>query len=188
MGRLSLNEQIKCMFGMCLELNISLQLVYTPTNLREADGPSRFRADINCCLSRSRPHDVDVMVTPSNVHTHGKGHQLTFFSPVPCPGIHSVNIFAQSFSAAKNRYAFPAFVLVGPLLKFFGTFKMQLTVVAPDVSPKTYWWPPLISSSVDSTLIGKNGQQGMLWLPLDEKQDWHTRPLPWNLYAFRLNF
>ena len=192
-----LNDEIKGIFRMCLDLDISLQLVYTPTNLMEADAPSRFRADIDCRLSedtwamvdrRYGPHDVDLMATPSNVRTHRNGHQLRFFSPVPCPGSDGVNVFAQSFSATENYYVFPPFVLIGPLIRFFGTFKMQLTLVSPDVSPKKYWWPLLISSSVDSILIGRKGQPGIIWFPPDKKQDWHTRPLPWNLYAFRLNF
>ena len=190
-------DEIKGIFRMCLDLDISLQLVYTPTNLMEADAPSRFQADIDCRLSegtwamvarRYDPHDVDLMAKPSNVRSHRNGHQLRFFSPVPCPGSDGVNVFAQSFSATENYYVFPPFVLIGSLLKFFGTPKMQLTLVAPDVSPKKYWWPLLISSSVDSILIGRKGQPGIIWFPPDKKQDWHTRPLPWNLYAFRLNF
>ena len=109
---------------MCLDLDISLHLVYTPTNLMEADAPSRFRADIDFRLSegtwamvdrRYGPHDVDLMATPVNVRIHRHGHQLRFFSPVPCPGSGDVNVFAQSFSATENYYMFPPFVLIGCL-------------------------------------------------------------------------
>eukprot|EP00794_Sanderia_malayensis_P000797 gene797-88_t len=104
------------------------------------------------------------------------------------PGIHGVNVFAQSFVSEENYYIFPPIVLIGPLLKFLKDSPIRVTFLAFDVSPRKFWWPLINSYAADSCLLGKNGLQDVIFFPPDKKLGWHTRPLPWDLHAFRIFF
>ena len=144
---LSLTDEIKTLFLLCLNLNVSLNLYYLPSKCMPADAPSRFSSDIDCCLSESSwrlvdrtfgPHTVDMMAIPSNVRADSQGHSLKFFSPFPCEGSSGINVFSQQLSPAEIYYIFPPFVLIGPLLKFLLPCQAPTTIVIPGVY-KT--WP-----------------------------------------------
>ena len=42
-------------------------------------------------------------------------------------------VFTQTISASENSYAFPPFVLVGPLLKFLSPVPCSLPIITPDL-------------------------------------------------------
>ena len=72
----TLDKEMKSLFEICLKLNMSLSLYYTPTAPMEADAPSRFVSDIDCRLSHSSwkmvdgaygPHSFDLIAIPSKV-------------------------------------------------------------------------------------------------------------------------
>ena len=192
-----LSNEIKKLFCLCLKLNIQLRLQYTPSKLLAADAPSRFHSDLDCCLSEKAwqvveraygPHSFDLMATPSNVRKDRFGNDLPFFSAYPCKGTRGVNIFTQDIPSDANCYIFPPFVLMGALLKYLQPRTKQITIIVADVSPRKYWWPSLNSLSVDRTLLGSKGQDGVLFFPPTTKLGWHTRPLAWDLYAYKLIF
>ena len=53
----------------------------------------------------------------------------------------AINIFAQNLPSDENLYVFPPFVLIGPLINFFKSMKIRLSIVVPNVSPRKFWWP-----------------------------------------------
>ena len=192
---ISLTNEIKRLFHLCLNLNINLNLTYVPSQQMEADAPSRYTSDIDCRLSDQTwevvdrafgPHTIDLMALPSNVRTDRNGQPLRFFSPYPCVGAEAVNVFAQNLPSDENLYVFPPFVLIGPLLNFFKSMEIRLSIVVPDISPRKFWWPLLNSTCVDYLLIGKKGQSDVLMFPPNKKIGWHSRSLPWDLFVYRL--
>eukprot|EP00794_Sanderia_malayensis_P015556 gene15556-biopygen13268 len=123
----SLNMEIKNLFELTMQLNTTWELHYVPSQAQAADTPSRFRSDIDCCLSDATwrqvdsvfgPHTFDLMAIPSNVRHDRSGRALKFFSPVPCPSAEGLNIFAQALDPSETYYVFPPFVLIGALLRF----------------------------------------------------------------------
>ena len=191
-------KEMKSLFFLCLKLNVTLSLSYTPSGKMAADTPSRFSSDIDCRLSEKAwqnveslfgPHTFDLMAIPSNVRKDRSGAELKFFSPHPCPNSAGVNIFAQSLGSEENYYIFPPFILIGPLLRFLKDSPIRVTFLAFDVSPRKFWWPLINSYAADSCLLGKKGQDDIIFFPPSKKLGgWHTRPLPWDLHAFRLVF
>ena len=128
------------------------------------------------------------MAIPSNVKEGKDGKPLNFFSPYPCAGSSGVNVFAQILTPAENYYAFPPFVLIGPLIRFLKSQNTQVTLVVPDIAPRKYWWPIVNSLSIAKIKIGCKSERDVLQFPPKPKLNWHTRPLQWDLYAFRLLF
>lgn len=194
---ISLTRVIKDLFNLCLKLNSSLNLYYMPSSEIAADAPSRVVSDLDCTLSSRAwnvlektygPHDIDLMAIPSNVKCGTNGAPLKFFSPYPCPQSSGVNIFAQEIRSDDNCYVFPPFVLIGPLLKFLRASQVRVTLVVPDISPRKYWWPVVSSLAVDSVVLGKKNQSDVLLFPPNKSIGWHTKPLQWDLIAFRLFF
>ena len=192
-----LTNETKRLFQLSLKLNISLNLIYVPSNLNAADAPSRYSSDIDSTLTESPwkeletifgPHTFDLMAIPSNVRKSKDGHQLPFFSPYPAIGSSGVNVFAQGLSTTENYYVFPPFILIGPLIRFMRDTGIRVTFLAPDVSPKQYWWPILNSICAIRVKIGQKGQHNVLLFPPNKSHSWISKPLPWDLYAFRIVF
>ncbi len=194
---ITLSIVIKNLFNLCLALNVSLKLHFTPSSKIAADAPSRVVTDLDCTLSTKTwflvdkiygPHDVDLMAIPTNVKYGKDGTPLKFFSPYPCPQSSGVNVFAQKIRSDENCYAFPPFVLIGPLIRFLTANPARVTLIVPDISPRKYWWPVLSSLAVDKLVLGKKGQSDILLFPPNVKTGWRSRPLQWDLIAFRLLF
>ena len=171
---LALSEDMKDLFFLTLKLNISLSLSFVPSESNLADEPSRIYSDSDCSLSPCiwslvnstfGPHTHDMMTIPSNVMKDSSGQSLTFFSPHPVPGTSGVDVFAQSISPLENYYIFPPFVFIGPLLRFFSSQKLRVTLIVPDISPRKYWWPVLKSFCIDRLRLGKKGQGDVLFFP-----------------------
>ena len=142
--------EIKSLFDLSLQLNIVLNLFFIPSESNSADFPSRVYSDLNCSLSDATwtlidasfgPHTFDLMALPSNVRKSQDGRELKFFSPLPFKDSSVVNVFAQILSPPENYYVSPLFVLIGSLLKFFRSQHIRVTLIAPDVSNRQYWWP-----------------------------------------------
>ena len=181
-----------------MELNIALNMHYVPSKLNMADPPSRFYSDLDCALftppwnlvdKAFGPHSFDLMALPSNVKKSRNGCNLKFYSPSHFNESSGVNVFAQSLSPSENYYVFPPFILLGALLKWFKSQTLvHVTLIAPDVSPRKYLWPLLNAMSSGSLKIGSKGESNVILFPPRSKQVWHFRPLPWDLYAFRIMF
>ena len=166
-----LTNEIKNLFSMSLKLNVTLNLQYVPSAAMEADAPSRYTFDIDCHLAEDTwrlvdrtygPHTFDLMAIPSNVQKGRDGNNLPFFSPYICSGSKGVNMLAQPLPSQQNLYVFPPFTLIGPLIRYLRSFNARITIIVPDISPRKYWWPIINSLAVDSLLIGKKRQTGVL--------------------------
>lgn len=128
------------------------------------------------------------MAIPSNGRKYKDGCQLPFFSPFPTIRSSGVNVFAQDLSPAENYYVLPPFILIGLLMKFMRGAGIRVTFLAPDVSPKQYWWPILNSICATRVKVGTKGQHNVLLFPPNKSRSWTSRLLPWDLYAFRIVF
>ena len=179
-----------------MNLSISLRMTYVPSDSNSADSPSRFYSNLDCTLSQVTwsqvesqfgPHSFDLMATQSNVMKDAFGRDLRFFSPLLMQGASGVNI-SQDFSPYENYYVFPPFVLIGPLLRFFQAKYLRVTFIAPDVYPQKYWWPILNAICVDRIQIGKKNEIGILNFPPTSNSGWHSKPLSWDLYVYRILF
>ena len=189
--------EIKSLFDLSLQLNIVLNLFFIPSESNSVDFPSRAYSDLDCSLSDATwalidasfgPHTIGLMALPSNIRNSQDGRDLKFFSPLPFKDSSGVNVFAQNLSPSENYYVFSPFVLVGSLLKFLSSQHIRVTLITPDVSPRQYRWPLLHALKVDSLRIGLKMQHNIVNFPPNTKQCWHSRPLPWDLYAFRFCF
>ena len=164
----------------------SLSLNFVPSDENPADPPSRVLLDLDCMLSLASwlavqraigPHTIDLMATPDNVQRDLAGRALRFFSPSPSFRALCVNAFSHVISPSYNAYVFPPIVLIGPLLRFLDSRGCPYAIVVPDLHPRKYWWPLLVSSCVGSFKLGCRGQQDILLFPADKISGMESRPL-----------
>ena len=164
-----------------------------PSARNPADAPSRVLSDKDCKLSAPAwskvqqafgPHTIDLMSLDSNVQFDEKGVPLRHFTPFYTPMSSGINVFAQVISRDENAYVFPPFVMMGPLLKFLLQARITVTIIAPQLSPIPYWWPILKGASSVSLLLGSKGEGGVILFP-SPHVCFATRPLQWDLFAFR---
>ena len=115
---------------------------------------------------------------------------LPHYSPWPTPASEGVNAFAQPIPLEHNIYAFPPFVLLGPLLRYFldQGFHGALTLVVPNLRPRRFWWALLQSVAVDRLLLGRKGDDAVLLFPSRSTHVWSARRLQWDLWAYRCIF
>lgn len=133
------------------------------------------------------PHTLDLMALDSNAQRGQDGLPLPHYTPWPTEISSGVNVFCQHISKRDNAYVFPPLTLVGPLLRFFLKMpSLRVTIVVPAAQPLRYWWPLVSKQVCDSLRIGRKGDEGVLLFP-SFKENFVTRPLPWELWAFRLN-
>lgn len=193
----ALSHVMKSIFQLTLRFNLALSISFVPSADNPADRPSRTLSDIDCKLSSLAwksvqlaygPHSLDLLALASNVQRDLHDRPLRFYAPFPNPGCSGVNVFAQSISHSENAYAFPPFILLGPLLKFLSPQPCPLTIIAPDLRPRQYWWPILQHKASSCFKIGSKGQNDILLFP-DASQHgaFSPRPLQWDLWAFRLS-
>ena len=168
---IALSNEIKDLFSLSVNLNISLRMTYVPSDSNSADSPSRFYSDLDCTLSQViwsqvesqfGPHSFDLMATQSNVMKDASGGDLRFFSPFPMQGSSGVNMFSQDLSPYEDYYVFSPFVLTGPLFRFFQAKYLHVTFIAPDVFPRKYWWPISNAICVDRIQIRNKNEIGVL--------------------------
>ena len=126
------------------------------------------------------------MSLDSNVQRKTDGSPLPHYTPWPTAGSAGVNVFAQRVPSEHNAYVFPPLVLVGPLLRFLAsTPKLQVTFITPAVQPRRFWWLIVVKRSSDSLKIGKKGDEDVVLFP-SANNNFVSKPLPWDLWAFRL--
>ncbi|KAJ7389500.1 hypothetical protein OS493_031152 [Desmophyllum pertusum] len=195
---------LKELFWTTVELNLSLHLHYVPSHQNPADLPSRrlnlsdsklsprLWSALQTKFGGSRGHSIDLLSLNSNVQQDLNGAPLPFFSPTPSSYAAGVNVFAQHISFADNSpfencYAFPPFVLIGPLINFLRQEKARCTLVVPDISPRKYWWPIVQTECSEQFLLAARGQSGALLRP-GKSGFVEFGSLPWNLYAFQLRY
>jgi len=186
----------KELFQLCTSKNLGLALQYIPSKDNPADGPSRFRSDLDATLSPGAwrqierafgPHSIDLTALPSNTRCDGSGRRLRFFSPTPCKQASGTNVFAQTIAPYENAYVFPPFILVGPLVRFLRSQGCAFSIVVPDICPRKYWWPILDRAAMASFMLGHKGDTSVLLFPCKSgPASWEPRPLLWDLWVFRV--
>ena len=144
----------------------------------------------NSVNRRFGPHSFDLMALDSNCRRDRSGLMLPHYSPWPTPASEEVNAFAQPIPLEHNIYAFPPFVLLGPLLRYFldQGFHGALTLVVPDLRPRRFWWALLQSVAVDSLLLGRKGDDAVLLFASRSTYVWSARFLQWDLWGLSLYF
>ena len=191
------SDILKCIFEVSSSKNLDINLSFVPSKKNLADKPSRAMSDLDATLARDvwlridhsfGPHTIDLMALPSNVMQDRSGRPLRFFSPTPCIQAAGTNVFAQTVPPYENPYVFPPFVLIGPLLRFLSQQRCSFTIVVPDLYPRRFWWPIVSRAAHSSFQLGRKGNPSTLLFPSRSSQEtWEARPLPWDLWAFRIH-
>lgn len=130
-------------------------------------------------------HTFDLVALDSNAQIGCSGSPLPHFTPFQTPGSSGANVFAQGVASQENAYVFPPFILVGPLLRFLGKVLFSFTIVVPKRSPLPYWWPLIQTRSSHFVVLGHKADYDIVLFPSPHRV-FSTRPLPWDLYAFRI--
>lgn len=199
----SLTAALKCLFETTMRLNIDLNVHFVPSTENPADAPSRR---LNLQDSKLSPtlwhlvqnlygnlkgHSIDLMARASNVQTDLVGNALPFFSESPLANSLGVNVFAQSPDLYSpevftNPYVFPPICLIPHVFKYLNSLQLPYTMVIPDVRPRCFWWPLLISACSSSHLLATRGTTGALLVPSKNgfSDEW---PIPWDLWVFRIS-
>ena len=92
----------------------------------------------------------------------------------------------NSCLSGKTFMFFPPFVLIGPLLRFFidQHYQRPFTII-DNIQPRRYWWALLQATSIDRFLLGRKGNDWVLFFSSAATPGWFPRPLQWDLWAFR---
>ena len=118
------------------------------------------------------------------------GNRLPFFSECPLPGAVGVNVFAQSADFGfpeffVNPYVFPPIFLIPHVFKFLNGLRLPYTLVVPDLCPRRFWWPLLVTTCSSQHMLAAKGSTGALLTP--SKNGLTDRlPIPWDLWIFRI--
>ena len=151
--------------------------MFLPTTIWRTHLLERVQTLTVCCSKRPGIHwsaDSDLMTLDSNCRRDYSGLMLPHYSPWPTPASEGVNAFAQPIPLEHNIYAFPPFVLLSPLWRYFldQGFKGALTLVVPDLRPSRFWWALLQSVAVDRFLLGRKGDDAVLLFPSCSTHVW----------------
>ena len=100
-------------------------------------------------------------------------------------------MFAQSPNLYRpeifsNPYVFPPICLIPKVFKYLNSLKLPYTLVVPDVIPRRFWWPLLLSACSSSSLLASKGASGVLLTP-SRDGILGDRPIPWDLWVFRIS-
>lgn len=197
-----LSEALKSISQAAWDCNCVLRLFHVPSALNLADKPSRALTLADSRLSRESwelvqdafggyvGHSVDLMALPSNAVCDRMGNSLPFFSPWPTPGCKGVNVFAQltgrqPLALFSNPYVFPPICLIPNVLWLLRSARLVFTLVVPDVQPRRFWWPLLPHDSHSGLCLGRRGDIGIIQPPSKSGYN-RSWPLPWDLWAFRI--
>ena len=118
------------------------------------------------------------------------GNRLPFFSECPLPGAVGVNVFAQSADFVfpeffVTPYVFPPIFLIPHVFKFLNGLRLPYTLVVPDLCPRRFWWPLLVTTCSSQHMLAAKGSTGALLTP--SKNGLTDRlPIPWDLWIFRI--
>ena len=126
------------------------------------------------------------MANPDNAQRDLAGRALPFFAPSPSSQALGTNVFSQVIPPSHNAYVFPPFILAAPLIRFLASQDCPYTNVVPDLRPRKYWWPLLVSSCVDSLKLGFRWDRDIVLFPADAISGMESRLLQWDLWVFRI--
>ena len=189
----ALTDVVQAIYETSVPFNIALSLVYVPSKGNIADAPSRALSSSDCMLSprvwmdiekRWCPHSVDLMALDSNTPLDAQGHPLKLNWPTQNSA--GVNVFSQTLHHLDNAYVFPPFALIGILLRFLDPQPCPFTIVVPDTFPRRYWWPVISGRAQDFVRLGFLGDHDVLLFPTSTGV-FLPRPLPWDLWVFRVS-
>ena len=173
---LQLMRVTKQLFCEVSSRNIQLSLQYVESDKNEADAPSQRLSCSDSKLSAKAfltvdhafggdtGHSFDLMALDLNAVMEKDGN-LLHFTPHPSPCSVGVNLFCQDLTRItemSNPYVFPPFGLIGPVLKFLLPFRIPFTMIVPEFVPPPYWWPELMSRSIHTHCLGKQGGKHVL--------------------------
>lgn len=139
-------------------------------------------------------HTIDLMALDSNSQLDKESHSLPQYSPRYTPSSIGVNFFAQNLAQSRsgeieNGYIFPPTHLVGPVLKHLQDYHAVATLVAPEIRPLPCWWPFVQRAANEASQIALKGDDtALLWPSKGTNSITVRKPLPWNLWVFRLDF
>lgn len=173
----ALNQVLKEIFQLTLDLDMVLNLHYVPSKMNLADEPSRKLLKSDAMLSDMawytiqehfggvKGHTIDMMALDSNCMTDALSRSLKHFTPYPTPLTSGINVFAQDIDKNENCYVFPPFSLTLPVLAFIRENKLNCTIVLrPDkITPP--WIPLFFDWIQDAFILGQDGQNGVLKFP-----------------------
>ena len=77
-------------------------------------------------------------------------------------------------------------ILIPKVFKYLNSLKLLYTLVVPDVIPRRFWWPLLLSACSSSSLLASKGASGVLLTP-SRDGILGDRPIPWDLWVFRIS-
>ena len=195
-----LTSVTKKLFFVLSSRNIQISLTHVPSSENSADGPSRRLSRLDSRLPREAwervekvfggpgRHSFDLMALYSNVMLGRNGSPLPHFSPHPIPQSAGVNLFSQNlveFENMSNPYVFPPFGLVGPVLKFLYPFRIPFTIVVPQLSHYSQWWPELMTQSQSRFLLGGCDAAGVILAP--STRGYMPVACPCPLWVFRVS-
>ena len=92
------------------------------------------------------------------------------------PDLHRPEVFA-------NPCVFPPICLIPQVFKYLNCLKLTYTLVIPDVVPRRFWWPLLLSACSSSCLLAAKGTTDVLLTPANDAFS-DSRPIPWDLWDF----
>ena len=184
------------MFFITPKLNISLSLSHIPSESNLADEPSSIYSDSNCFLSLHiwsldnstfGPHTHDMMAIPSNMMKDSSGQSLSFFSPHPVLGTSGVDAFAQSISPLENYYV-STFHLHRPPPQI-----LQFSKTSGDTYYSRYFTKKVLVACAQfllhrSTQTWQERKRRHSPFPPTKQQNWSSRPLPFDIYDYRIIF
>ena len=195
----SVNVSVKEILQCSRQLNFAVNVRFVPSRDIPADIPSRVCSGLDYMLFEEAwglversfgPHSLDLMSLDNNCQRDRSGRLLPHFSPWPTPASQGINAFAQPMPLGHNIYVFPLFVLVRPLLMYFGDqdFRGAFTLVVPDLRPRRFWWALLRAVAVDRLMLGRKGDGTVLLFPSRSAPVWSLRTLQWDVWAYRCVF
>ena len=165
---------LRTLFLFCVDLRVSLKLIWIPTDANPADAPSRVVDRSDAALSdrlrrklweRFGPFSFDLMALPSNVLRSPSGQPLPFFSRFPLPSARGTDVFAQSAPAGR-LYAFPPFCVIVPLIRLLQEWGgVEVVLVLPvrrAPAPFLHLLDPFIA---DVLPLSSPGAHGAVLLP-----------------------
>ena len=193
-----LNQVLKEIFQLTLQLNCSLDVTYVPSGSNPSDLPSRTlsKSDATISLrtwlyiqSQFGSHTIDMFSLDSNAMTDLKGNTLTHFTPFPSPlASGRVDAFAQSYSQDERYYAFPPFCLLPCVIKFIVEKAANVTLVFPWFDLLEPWHVMIFRYASSIIPIGYKHDKGVLLYPTKKGYQKDKFGLPWTLMAANFKF
>ena len=189
---------LRSLFLICCEYNLSVKMIWIPSEVNVADAPSRLlrRSDAALVPSLRRqlwdtfgPFSIDLMALPSNAFRRPSGALIPFFSPTPLPSSAGANVFSQERPYGV-AYAFPPFVMVPALIRLLQEWgSVDVVLVLPFREFGVPAWSSSLSPFVlDRVDLFSPGSIGVLSYPSQQGFQPNSSPSSFGLAAVRFRF